>query len=314
MPRATFLLPEGAAFGAQRLPAGTAGMLGRADLASGLDAGRRAQLRRHFALPSNAWPIAALSRQADAGDATGAVWLRADPAYLRPDINGVRLLAHGASLVLDPADAEALLPALKPLFGDAGMLLDAPVPERWYLRLPTGAPVPDFSDPGEALGADLFEHVAEGDAGRRWRTLAGEAQILLHNHPWNAARSASGKLPVNALWFWGGGVLPASRLASAGPATGIFGDEPTLRALAAGTGVFPRPPRFHAAAGEALYDLAAQRDLAALDRDWLQPALGALRGGRIDQLELDGEDGVLRTLRRWQRWRIWRRPLAGLGA
>jgi hypothetical protein len=313
VPRATFLLPGGAAFGAQRLPAGTARMLGRADVASAPTVGRRAQLRRHFTVPANAWPIAALSRQADVGDAAGAVWLRADPAYLRPDINGVRLLAHGGSLGVDPVDAEALLPALKPLFGDAGMLLDAPVADRWYLRLPAGARVPDFSDPGEALGADLFEHQAAGDDGRRWRALAGEAQILLHNHPWNAARAAAGKLPVNALWFWGGGALPAMRPASADAAQEVFGDEPTLRALAVDSGLLPLPQSFRATAGDALYDLTAMRDLAALDRDWLQPALEALLAGRIARIELDGEDGVVRTLRRWQRWRVWRRPVAGLG-
>lgn len=314
MPRATFLLPEGAAFGAQRLTAGTARLLGRADLALAPSPGRRAQLRRHFALPANAWPIAALSRQADLGDAAGAVWLRADPAYLRPDINGVRLLAHGTALGLDAGDAEALLPALKPLFGDAGILLDAPTPDRWYLRLPGGAMVPDFSDPGEALGADLFEHVAAGDEAKRWRTLAGEAQIVLHNHPWNAQRSAAGKLPVNALWFWGGGPLPAIRHASAGQARAVFGDEPTLQALVADADLGPLPQDFRAPSGDALYDLAAMRDLAALDRDWLQPALDALRDGRIERFELDGEDGVVRTLRRGQRWRIWRRPVASLGA
>lgn len=314
MARAILLLPEGAAFGAQRLPAATAKRLGRADVAASLDPGRRAQLRRHFALPANAWPIAALSRQADVGDAAGAVWLRADPAYLRPDINGVRLLAHGDALPVGAADAGALLPALKPLFGDAGMLLDAPVPGRWYLRLPVGARVPDFSDPGEALGADLFDHVATGDEGRRWRTLAGEAQIALHNHPWNAQRSASGKLPVNALWFWGGGALPATRHVTARRYDAVFGGEPTLHALVSDPGSLALPQAFEPVAGDALYDLASMRDLAALDRDWLQPALGALASGRIDQLELDGQDGVVRTLRPRQGWRIWRRPVASLGA
>ena len=32
----------------------------------------------------------------------------------------------------------------------------------------------------------------------------------MHNHPRNAERVAAGKVPVNSLWFWGGGVLPDS--------------------------------------------------------------------------------------------------------
>ncbi|MDQ3494411.1 MAG: phosphoglycerate mutase, partial [Pseudomonadota bacterium] len=238
------------------------------------------------------------------------LWLRADPACLRADINGARLIAHGASLGVCEADAAALLPALKPLFGDAGMALDAPAPDRWYLRLHGGSRLPHFSDPGEALGADLFEHGAEGDQARRWRTLSGEAQILLHNHPWNAQRVASGRLPINALWFWGGGGLPVARAARSTVSLRVFADDPTVRALA-GDAIAPLPSRFQEIDGDALYDLAALRDLAALDRDWLQPALQTLHARRIDRLLLDTADGASRVLRRGQRWRLWRRPLQG---
>src|SRR3546814_2851149 len=95
-------------------------MLGRADRAQSGDDGRRAQLRRHFRLTPDHWPMAALTRQMDAGDAAGAAWLRADPSYVRPDINGARLLAIGAALGMDEEDRTAFLPALRPLFGDAG--------------------------------------------------------------------------------------------------------------------------------------------------------------------------------------------------
>ncbi|CAN5656165.1 hypothetical protein BH23PSE2_BH23PSE2_05330 [soil metagenome] len=309
MKRCIFLLPEGACFGAQRLPKVTATALGRADTVAA-EAGRRAQLRRHFPLPADAWPIAALSRQQDVGDADGALWLRADPAWLRADINGARLIAHGASLGVSGADAAALLPALKPLFGDAGMVLDAPAPDRWYLRLQGGSLLPDFSDPGEALGADLFDHGAEGDQAPRWRTLSGEAQILLHNHAWNAQRVASGQLPINALWFWGGGGLPVARTAPAASPRRVFADDPTVQALA-GNAFAPLPPRFQEIEDDALYDLGALRDLAVLDRNWLQPALQALEAQRTRIIMLDAADGFSRVLRRGQRWRVWRRPLRG---
>src|SRR3546814_4888309 len=82
-------------------------MLGRADRAQSGDDGRRAQLRRHFRLTPDHWPMAALTRQMDAGDAAGAAWLRADPSYVRPDINGARLLAIGAALGMDEEDRAA---------------------------------------------------------------------------------------------------------------------------------------------------------------------------------------------------------------
>src|SRR5690606_36635745 len=154
MARATFLLPAGERLGSQRVGDDVARALGRADRAAGGRDGRRAQLRRHFHLTPDHWPMAALVRQMDAGDAAGSAWLRADPSYVRPDINGARLLAIGASLALDDEDRAAFLPALRPLFGDAGFPIDAPHPSRWYLRLPQGAKVPPFAEPDDALRSE----------------------------------------------------------------------------------------------------------------------------------------------------------------
>lgn len=313
MARATFLLPAAESFGAQRLSSSCATALGRADRMPAGGPGRREQLLRHFDIPEGTWPIAALSRQADVGDAAGAAWLRVDPAYLRADINGVRLLAHGDALALTDADCDALLPALKPLFGDAGFALDAPVPSRWYLRLAREAILPAFADPGDALGDDIFEHLDSSFEARRWRALSSEAQVVLHNHPWNEARAAQGKLPVNALWFWGGGVLPDARVETRSRHAMAYTDDPTMRALAAtACGVEPLPARHSGGSDDLLFDLTATRDLAWLEREWLQPALDALRRGEIDMLELDGEDGRVFAVGRWHRLRFWRKPLTRL--
>ncbi len=315
MPQVTFLLPPAARLGGQPLEPGMARALGRADSSQPPGAaGRKAQLLRHFELIPNHWPMAALTRQLDAGDATGACWLRADPAYVRPDINGVRLLACGAALVPTAEDSEALLPALRPLFGDAGFPLDAPTPARWYLRLPAEAKPPAFAEPDEALGSDLFEHLAEGAAGRRWRALANEAQVVLHNHPWNAKRVALGKPPINSLWFWGGGVLPdVVRTAHAS----VLADDAPLRALASATGegvCQSLPHAFAVPAADSLVDLRDALDLAALQRDWLRPACDALLQRKLQCLSLDCGDGRGYVLRRGQRWRFWRRPMTRFAA
>ena len=206
MARATLLLPAARRLGAPS--AAIAAALGRADIATGLGEGRRAQLRRHFQPLPDRWPVAALTRQLDAGDAAGALWLRADPCRIQADINGARLLDHGDTLDLDAQDVAQLLPALRTLFGDAGMPIDAPAPTRWYLRLAPSTPLAEFTAPDDALGDDVFEHLPDGSQGRRWRSLLTEAQVVLHNHPWNAQRMAAGRRPVNSLWFWGGGELP----------------------------------------------------------------------------------------------------------
>jgi hypothetical protein len=310
MAHVAFLLPARETFGGQRLSPQTARALGRADRRDETDGGR-AQLRRHFTLIPDHWPLASLTRQADAGDAAGACWLRADPAHVRAGINGATLLACGDGLDLTTKETAALLQPLRPLFGDAGFPIDAPRPGHWYLRLMREAKLPRFTEPSHALGTDVFEHLPEGDAGRRWRSLLSEAEVVLHNHPLNAMRAREGRPAVNSLWFWGGGVLPDhvnarhARLQS---------DDEVARALAHGrAAVEPLPGQYVHADGDLLVDLRALRDLAALERDWLQPALRDLASGQIDGLELDLADGHIIGFERRQRWRVWRRPCERLG-
>lgn len=317
MNAATLLLGERRRFGGQRLGDAVGKALARADV-------RRhegGQLARAFDVLPRGWPVAAVTRQRDVGDAGKAVWLRADPAYIRPDLSGARLMAHGEALNLDAADVEALLPPLKPLFGDFGFLLDAPTPSRWYLQLPAGARVPTFSSPEEALGAELFEQVPGGETdaqspnaaadSRRWRALLSEAQVLLHNHPRNAQRIAAGLAPVNSLWFWGAGILPDH--VRSGHA-GLHSDDDAMAAFAlmAGMEVAPLSRAWRHVPGDHLVDLRHARDLKLLQEDWLEPMLADLSARRLEQVTLDFADGTHYTLAPDQRWRFWRRPLRSL--
>src|SRR5690606_25073451 len=142
MATATLLLPARRHLGGQSLPGWLARSLGRADALPAGGEGERAQLLRHFDLLPRGWPAAAPTRSRDATDAASAQWPRADPAWIRPDINGARMFACGEGMQLTQEDVDALLPALRTLFGDAGFPIDAPDPSRWYLRLPEGAPLP----------------------------------------------------------------------------------------------------------------------------------------------------------------------------
>ena len=317
MDAATLLLGERGRFGGQRLSDAVGRAIGRADCSRQ----QGGQLARAFDVLPRGWPVAAVTRQRDVGDARNSVWLRADPAYIRPDLGGARLMAYGEALNLGAADVEALLPALKPLFGDFGFLLDAPSPSRWYLQLPPGAQVPKFASPDEALGAELFEqmpgHDPEGQSpnvladSRRWRALLSESQVLLHNHPHNADRIAAGLAPVNSLWFWGAGVVP-DHVRSAH--TGLLSDDEALAAFAlmADVDVAPLSQAWHHAKGDRLIDLRHVRDLAKLQVNWLEPMLADLAARRLDQVTLDFADGTRYTLATGQRWRFWRRPLRSL--
>lgn len=309
---AILLLPPRVRFGGQRLPAATARWLGRGDH----DTGDGDRLRDWLDVLPRGWPAAAITRQRDAGDAAGSTWLRADPVYIQPDINGARLLSHGDALGLTAEDAAAFMPALRPLFGDAGMPIDAPAPSRWYLRAPQGAKLPAMASPEQAIGMDLFEHLPDGPEGRRWRALLSEAQVVLHNHPRNVQRLAAGQAPVNSLWFWGAGALPdhvTARVAR------TLTDDDTLDAfLAAGGSSVHRLPDHMAASdvavdGATLIDLRHARDLAVLDRDWLSPLLATMAAGRLAGLTLEFSDGHRVHVVRAHRWRVWRQPWSAPG-
>ena len=303
MASATLLLAARSRFIGQPLPALLAKSLSRADFQE-MQAGERAQLRRHFQLIPDHWPSAALTRQLDAGDAQQSAWLRVDPAYVVPDMDGARMMAHGDSLGLTQEDVAHLLPALKPLFGDAGFALDAPHPSRWYLRLPRESKLPEFSPPADVLGDDLFAHLPQGELGRRWRALISEAQVVLHNHPWNALRTAQGKPVVNSLWFWGAGALPDFVRT---PHHQVRSREPMLQALAAAAGVVGSQDSDKQEV-DALVDLRHLRVLETLAGEAIAPLLSALRKGELESLVLDFEDGAVLTLRQKQQWRFWRRP------
>ena len=45
---------------------------------------------------------------------------------------------------------------------------------------------------------------ADGGTWKRWQNEIG---MLLHEHPVNVEREANGNVPVNGVWFWGGGRL-----------------------------------------------------------------------------------------------------------
>ncbi|MFS8137615.1 MAG: phosphoglycerate mutase [Thermomonas sp.] len=313
MARLTLLLPAGERFAGIVMPEALAKALGRADEVIGHD-GEQAQLGRHFRLLPDRWSQAALTRAADTGlaDTRASAWLRVDPAYIRPDINGARLLATGAALSITQQDVDAFLPALRPLFGDTGFLLDAPHPTRWYLRLPRESRLPAFTAPGDALGEDVFDHTPDAPEARRWRSLLSEVQVVLHNHPHNEARARAGLVPVNSLWFWGGGMLPDS---VSSDCLSVFSDDPVLHGLGV-IGNFScmalsEFPGVESLANDTLVDLRGMRDPNAVVQHWLPSAHTMSRQGRVD---VDLADGRSFRLQASQRWRFWRKPRTALTA
>lgn len=268
---------------------------------------RDSLLRELFHFAGDAIPVAALRHFCHADDARSGAWLCADPAWVRSEATGARLMAYPLADV-SAAEAEALAATLRPLFGDACAPLSVDAPSEWCVRLDTPAAA-TFTHPAHALGADLLACLPAGMAGRAWRRLFNEAQVMLHAHPVNAARAAAGKHPVNALWFWGAGALPA------GVETGlqvVASVDDAVRGLAKmgdALRVEPLPDALDTAgrAGAALLDL----DLPGQPGDalaWLPHFRRWLQTRRFDALDVLCASGERFHVRHVHRLRFWRHP------
>ena len=176
-------------------------------------------------------PWAALSFWGDTGTPPAGPVLRADPLHLQAGTQH-HLHFDQARLDLDAEESAAFLDRLNPLLKTDGMALAAPSPGRWYLHLHV---VPEIATPplshGLALGTSLW--APRGPDAVRFKGLMTELQMLLHDHPVNAARERLGQLPVNSLWLWGEGALPADCHA---PFDLIVGGEALGRGVAKASG------------------------------------------------------------------------------
>ena len=281
--------------------------LARGDRLADVQNARATVLREQFRFTGNRVPAAALRHHCHAGDAAHGQWLCADPAYVRSEAAGARLMVCPIDDI-SASEAAELASVLRPLFGDAGAPLAVDAPSAWCLHRLNGAPPVKFIDPSDAIGVDLLECLPEGDTGRRWRHLFNEAQILLHVHPINARRIAAGKVPVTALWFWGEGPLPDSVETSL---RWMASADDVLGGLAKLTGTarlepLPEALETTSESGDALLDLERLADRRAT-AEWLVTFQRWLRERRFDTLALVFARGERYRMRHAHRLRFWRR-------
>jgi hypothetical protein len=304
----SLLLPELAQLKTPMPAAVPAAWLARGDRLPDAAPGRDAALRECFEFTGTSIPSAALTRSLDAADAAGSLWLRADPAWVMADAVTLRLLACG-NMDLSASDSDQLARALKPLFGDAGFLLEPATPSRWYLRCPAGAQLPAFSPPRAALGDDIAHHLPEGESARRWRHLLNEAQVILHNHPVNAERTRRGAAPVNSLWFWGAGQLPDWVRTTFSVAMSNDDIVLALARLAGIPVVGTLADALDGATGDSriMVDLDCPVSIITPEGAWAESTQKALADRIVTQVELKFASGERYRYRRGHLWRFWRR-------
>ena len=223
----------------------------------------------------------------------------ADPSYLHFTREHL-LLIDAAELAITPDEAAALVGCLNTELADIGHF-EALAPTRWYLY-PRQPPTARFSPLGDVTSRPVAHFLPEGDDAASWQHTMNEVQVLFHNHPVNTARESSGQRPINNVWFWGAGTLPATLTS---PAPHLLMNSPLAVGLARAAGIEPgKPDRFDAVpVGDTLVALDAllqpsryldverwQDALRQLEADWFAPALAALQSRRLSRLTLTVPD------------------------
>ena len=273
-------------------------------------------------------PVAAVTRVLDMGVIDNGWWLRADPVHLRPERDRL-VLTDSQALDITQDEANRLVAEIMEHYKTDGWLLKAARPGRWYFK-PPGAPKMTTPPLPEVIGHDIHPSLPQGKDGKAWHTVLNEMQILLHTARVNEERERRGKLPINSLWFWGGGRLPKLNPVAW---TQLWSEEPLSLAFARLAQVPSRaqPADFEAwrrqadhRGGEHLIVLdglrAAQQyadesawaaTITQLEHQWIAPLFAAVRAGLLTQASLVTDTGrqyriTRRSARRW--WRR-RRPL-----
>ncbi len=151
-------------------------------------------------------PIAAISRLSDDNQHPEGIWLRADPVHVSADRDGLILMDQNR-FNLSQRDAVALAADINRVLEPHGLILEVPVPYRWYVRVKE--PQEIQTTPLDLIvGKDILPFMPQGDDRINWIQLLNEVQMTLHMSDVNQLREQNKQLPINSVWFWGYGELP----------------------------------------------------------------------------------------------------------
>lgn len=286
--------------------------------------------------PYAAFRLLGETRAPDATDAPAisaeTCWLCSDPVHLRFHQESL-ILADSGGFGIAAGEAQTLIDELNRHFSAIGRFHAASA-DRWYLRLADPAMVGQIETPplSAVAGRSIERLLLASAQSNGLRQLLTEAQMLLHAHAVNQQREGQGKLPINSLWLWGAGSIPA-RIES--DYDGVWSTNPLALGLARAAGVPAHPLQTEAATliGHAAPDtrhLVVLEDLLAavqyenseayraalcgpngLETRWFAPLRRALMAGQITGLRLEAPTAyaALRwECRRHDQWKLWRRP------
>jgi hypothetical protein len=262
------------------------------------------------------FPAGPSVRAAWTGETPIGRWACAGPVHLLAALDHLRLAAP-APLPIGEAESAALVAGLNEQLAGSGFTLHA-VPRRgWLCECPEDLEC-EAPEPAAAVGDNLRNWLPTGRDARRVRAWLNEAQMILHEHPVNAARSARGDPPVNSVWLWGfgragqpsgtvGSVLVTDDDWLAG-LWGLHGGR-TVTVVDINSATVPSwsPAITRIAIAAAPMNRATGDHLSAALRALFDAMRAALETGAVDRVSIHAGTEVLNLDRR-ARWRFWRRP------
>jgi hypothetical protein len=238
-------------------------------------------------------------------------WLHAELVHFAAGLDQLTFLPLTGPAAVTVAERQALAPLIADHLRAASLRLQVSATNDWFVHAP-GVLEMVTASPDAAVANELQAVMPSGTDAGKWRRMMTEWQMLLHEHPVNERRQRQGLPAINAIWPWGGGVLKSvaqRALPVAYANTAFVGGLYRMH----GTAVHAVPVN-----GAALIEqitrpqqtlvVVDSPDLAALERDWIAPLVGALRTKRVSRLDLILDEWHVRTSRAMLR-RFWRKPL-----
>ncbi|PHS23801.1 MAG: hypothetical protein COA83_09340 [Methylophaga sp.] len=224
--------------------------------------------------------------------------LCATPCYLHADRD--RLLLFANEQPLTERESSDLIDELQELFEEFNAKLIQHETGEILLQLTT-LPKVQFSALADVDGKAVTHYLPAGEDKGNWIRLWNEIQMKLYESPFNQKREASGKMPINSLWFWGMGEFNAKH----NYWQSVQGEHLILKQLVQAASNSLATGRHLQLLDELDLEADWQQQLEQWEQDTLKPALQQCRKAQINQLELiipDHGKYVLTPLRSWKFW------------
>jgi hypothetical protein len=153
-------------------------------------------------------PNAAIAWQQAGNEAGSSFWLHAAPVHLVLQRDSFSL-AEPVPLPLEIDEIDALTAALNKHFGHDMVANKSQFfwhENTWFLRLETNPNI-QTTAPEAAINKDTRAYLPTGEGAMQWASFQNEVQMLLFEHPVNAAREAKNLPVINSIWCYGLGQI-----------------------------------------------------------------------------------------------------------